>query len=178
MRWTVHGERALYRSPWVNLALVDVEPPGGERFEHHVVRMPRPAAGTVLVDGDGRLLLLYRHRFIGDFWGWEIPAGRVEADETLEEGARRECIEEVGWSPGRLTPLTTYHWAGGLSDGRFALFRGDDPTYIGPPTDLTESERIAWFTVAEIRGLISAGEVNDGLSLTALLWVLTFLDEG
>ncbi len=25
MQWTVHGERAIYESPWVSLCLVDVE---------------------------------------------------------------------------------------------------------------------------------------------------------
>lgn len=175
MRWTVHGERSLYQSPWVNLALVEVQPPGGERFEHHVVRMPRPAAGTVVMNSEGDLLLLYRHRFIGDFWGWEIPAGRVEAGETAIEGARRECVEEVGWSPRRMTPLTTYHWAGGLSDGHFLLFLGENPLHVGPPTDLTEAERIAWFAPHEVRELIRNGDVNDGLSLTALLWTLTFV---
>jgi hypothetical protein len=28
MRWTVHGERLVYDSPWVRLALTDVEIPG------------------------------------------------------------------------------------------------------------------------------------------------------
>jgi hypothetical protein len=36
VEWTVHGERTLYDSPWVGLALVDVEVPGGVRFDHHV----------------------------------------------------------------------------------------------------------------------------------------------
>ena len=52
MRWIVHGERALYESDWVNLNLVDVEIPGKERFDHHVIRMPREAAGTVVYDAD------------------------------------------------------------------------------------------------------------------------------
>ncbi len=60
MRWTVHGERRIYESPWVSLALVDVEVPGGERFEHHVVRMPADAAGVVVHDQD-RVLLIHRH---------------------------------------------------------------------------------------------------------------------
>ena len=47
MRWTVHGERSLYESDWMSLRLVDVEPPEGERFEHHVLRLPREAAATV-----------------------------------------------------------------------------------------------------------------------------------
>ena len=72
MRWTVHGERSLYESEWVRLVLVDVEIPGGERFEHHVVRMPNQAAGTVVRDPDrGRAAavaspLHHRHVGMGD----------------------------------------------------------------------------------------------------------------
>ena len=90
MRWTVHGERALYESEWVRLALVDVEIPGEARFEHHVVRMPNQASGTVVHDPDRGVLLLWRHRFITDTWGWEIPAGRIDDGETPEEAAARE----------------------------------------------------------------------------------------
>ena len=75
MRWTVHGERRLYDSEWMRLVLVDVEVPGVERFDHHVVRYPQPASGTVVHDPDRGVLLLWRHRFITDTWGWEIPAG-------------------------------------------------------------------------------------------------------
>ncbi|MCC6438580.1 MAG: NUDIX hydrolase [Acidimicrobiales bacterium] len=176
MRWTVHGERAVYSSPWVSVHLVDVEPPGGARFEHHAIRMPAAAAGTVLYDPapDRGILLLYRHRFIGDFWGWEIPAGRIEAGETPEEAARREAVEEVGWEPGSLQPLTDYHHSSGSSDGRFVLYLGRDPRSVGPPTDLTEAERIAWFRPDEVRAMIAGGEITDGLALTALLWCFAF----
>ena len=85
MKWTVHGERLLYESPWVELELVDVELPDGQRFEHHVVRMPNKAAGAVVHDRDRGVLLLWRHRFITDAWGWEIPAGRIDPGE--EPGA-------------------------------------------------------------------------------------------
>lgn len=174
MRWTVHGERPIYQSAWVNLHLVDVEIPNGPRFEHHAVRMPFPAVGTVLLDDELGVLLLYRHRFIGDFWGWEIPAGRVEDGESLETAARRECVEEVGWSPNALDHLVTYHYAGGLSDGQFALFLGRDVVEVGAPTDTAEAERIAWVPLDGVRDLVATGGVVDGLSLSALLWLLAF----
>ena len=91
MKWTVHGERVIYDSPWVRLALTDVEIPGGPRFEHHVVRMPAEAAGTVVVDPARGVLLLWRHRFTTDTWGWEVPAGRVDEGETPIEAAAREA---------------------------------------------------------------------------------------
>jgi 8-oxo-dGDP phosphatase len=176
MRWIVHGERIIYDSPWVRLALTDIEIPGGRRFEHHVVRMPAEAAGTVIYDPDRGVLLLWRHRFTTDSWGWEVPAGMVDEGETPRQAAIREAVEETGWQPGRVTALTAYHPHNGTSDATFHLFVADGATHIGEPTDPSESERIEWLPIDELRTEIVAGRVPDGLSLTALLWWLTFRD--
>lgn len=178
MRWTIHGERSVYDSEWMRLRLADVELPDGHRFEHHVVRFPQSAAGTVVRDPERGILLMWRHRFITDTWGWEIPAGRIELDETPEQAAAREALEETGWQPGPLTRLGTYAPSNGSSDQLFHLFRADGATYIGDPVDAYESERVAWLSVGEVRRLIAEGQVHDGLSLTGLLWVLALVECG
>ena len=175
MEWTVHGERSVYESPWVSLRLVDVEVPGGPRFDHHVVRAPRPAVGVVVSSGDA-LLLLHRHRFITGTWGWEVPAGGVDPGESLEEAAVREVLEETGWRPGPLRPLHGYHPSNGLSDQRFELFLADGASYVGPPSDPAASSKVEWVPFADVRALLRSGAVSDGLSLTALLWWTAFVD--
>lgn len=172
MRWTIHGERSLYESDWVNLRLVDIELPDGHRFEHHVVRFPAAAAGTVIRDAEQGFLLLWRHRFVTDSWGWEIPAGRIDPGETPLEAAAREALEETGWQPGPLSPLIAYHPTNGVSDQVFHLFQADGATHVGDPVDDYESERVEWVEFDEARRLVAEGQVQDGLSLTALLWVL------
>ncbi|HEU0103673.1 MAG TPA: NUDIX hydrolase [Mycobacteriales bacterium] len=174
MRWTVHGERALYESSWVGLALVDVEIPGGERFDHHVVRAAREAVGTIVHDPDRGVLMLWRHRFIQDTWGWEIPAGGVDAGEPLADAAAREVLEETGWRPGPLTEQVRFHPSIGLSDQTFTIFLADGAEHVGDPTDPSESERIEWVPVPRLTELLRAGEVPDGLSLTGLLSWLAF----
>ncbi len=174
MRWIVHGERVIYDSEWMRLAMVDVEIPGVGRFDHHVLRMPAAASGTVIHDPDRGILLLWRHRFITDTWGWEIPAGRIEAGELPVAAAAREALEETGWRPGAVRPLTTYFPHNGSSDLTFHLFVADGAVHVGEPSDPSESERVAWRTVEEVRDSIAGGEIGDGLSLTALLWWLTF----
>lgn len=171
MRWTVHGERSIYTSDWVNLTLVDVELPSGARFDHHVVRMPAEAAGTVVADERG-VLLLWRHRFTTDTWGWEVPAGRVDDGETPAQAAARETLEETGWEPGTLELMTTYHPLNGSSDATFHLFRAEGARHIGDPTDPDEVERVEWLGWDTVRSEIAAGRVGDGMSLTALLFVL------
>jgi 8-oxo-dGTP pyrophosphatase MutT (NUDIX family) len=174
MKWTVHGERMIYESPWVSLALADIEIPGGDRFEHHVIRMPAEAAGTVVHDPDRGVLLLWRHRFTTDTWGWEVPAGRIDDGETPAGAAAREAEEETGWRPGPVRLLTSYFPHNGSSDACFHLFEAEGAVHIGDPTDPSESERVEWVPLHLLRAEIAAGRVRDGLSLTALLWWLAF----
>ncbi len=170
----MHGERSVYSSPWVSLALVDVEVPGGPRFDHHVVRQARPAVGVVVHDPARGVLLLWRHRFITATWGWEVPAGAVDDGETLEQAAARETVEETGWRPGPLVHQVTWHPTNGLSDQCFTAFAADGAEHVGDPTDPSESERVEWVPVDRLRHLVSRARVVDGLSLTALTHWLAF----
>jgi hypothetical protein len=102
LRWTVHGERTIYDNPWVRLALVDVEPPNGKRFEHHVVHLGRVAVALV-VDDDERALTLWRYRFATDSWGYELLGGLVDGGEEPVETARLN---------GGVPSTTVAAWAG------------------------------------------------------------------
>jgi 8-oxo-dGTP pyrophosphatase MutT (NUDIX family) len=172
MRWQVHGERSLHESDWMSLRLVDVEIPGGPRFEHHVVRYPLPATGTVVHDPARGVLMLWRHRFITDSWGWEIPAGRAEEGESLADAAAREALEETGWRPGPLRLLVSFHPSNGSSDQTFHIFLADGATHVGEPTDPSESERIEWMPIPKLRDLVARNEVRDGLSLAGVTTAL------
>ncbi len=170
MRWTVHGERTLYESDWVSLALVDVELPSGARYEHHTVRIPRPAAAAV-VRRSGEILLLWRHRMPTDSWGWEVPAGRTDPGESPEEAAVRETVEETGWRPHGLRRLGAYHPLPGLVDQTFHVFLADDADRVGTP-DPDEAERVEWVPEGRVRELLRDGSISDGYSLVALYWAL------
>ncbi|MGB1141037.1 MAG: NUDIX hydrolase [Halioglobus sp.] len=52
---------------------------------------------AVVVERDGRYLMVEeRDKFSGEMV-FNQPAGHLERDETLEQGALRECLEETGW---------------------------------------------------------------------------------
>lgn len=174
MKWTLHGERSLYESEWVNLRLVDIEIPGRERFEHHVVRMPFAAAGTIVHDPSRGVLLLWRHRFITDSWGWEVPAGRVDDGESIEAAAARETLEETGWRPGPLEHLCTFHPTNGTSDQVFHAFVARGAEHVGDPSDPGEAERVEWVALDEVRQSLRRGEMPDGLTFAALSYAFAF----
>jgi hypothetical protein len=51
------GERFLYESQWVRLTKVDIDPPHGRRFEHHVVHFQRGVPAVVLGEDDHVLMM-------------------------------------------------------------------------------------------------------------------------
>ena len=83
-------------------------------------------------------------------------------------------MEETGWRAGELTKLTSYRPHNGTSDAHFHLYAASSATYVGEPSDPDEAERIEWVPWPRLRDEIRAGRINDGLSLTALLWCAAF----
>lgn len=171
MRWQVHSEQALYTDRWLDVRVADVELPDGTRLDHRLIRTA-PGAGAVVTDDRGRVLLLWRHRFITDSWGWEIPLGKIEEGEEPAVAAARETEEETGWRPGPLRPLLYTQPTNGLSDSAHHIFHADSATHIGPPTDTWEAERVEWVPLADLRRLIDRRDLVCGTSMAALLYLM------
>ena len=162
----------LYSSDWVRLSLVDVDT-GNRRYEHHAVHS-FDAAAVLVHDPDRGVLVMWRHRFLADEWAWEIPGGMVDDGETPEEAARRECVEETGWSPGPLRLLYRFKPIAGLSSQTFWAFAADSAEEVGSP-DPDESDRVAWIPTEQFRELLATNQMLDGLTVVAGLHFLADL---
>ncbi|MCN9241324.1 NUDIX hydrolase [Streptomyces sp. RY43-2] len=177
MRWTIHGERPLYDTPWVRLRSLDVEQPDGTRCDYHVVRL-RDLAVVAAVDANDRVLMMWRHRFVTDTWAWELPMGLVEDGETPLAAAARELEEETGRRPGSLRPLVHAQPAAGITDSRHHVFRTDDATRVGEPTERNESDRLEWIPLSGLRALIADGQIVSSATLVGVMALLLGLEHG
>lgn len=61
-------------------------------------------ASIILEDAQGRILMQQRQ----DDGTWSYPGGRIEIDETVEEAARREVLEECGLQVGEMELLGVF----------------------------------------------------------------------
>lgn len=150
------------------LSIADVELPDGVRFEQYVIRAPRSAMVAVL-DGQERLLLMRRHRFVFDRWVWELPGGYVDEGEDAATCAIREVEEETGWRPGAMEPLVSFQPWVATADAENLLFLTRTAEYTGAPVDVNETERVAWVPLEETRQLISEGEIVGAGTVIAVL---------
>ena len=169
MRWKVVSEQPLYGDEWLDIRVADVELPDGRRLDHRLIRTP-PGAGVAAVDDASRVLLIWRHRFITDTWGWEIPLGKVEEGESPIQAAAREFEEETGWRAGPLRHLIDVQPTPGISDSRHHVYVASTATQVGEP-DGIESERTEWIPLSGLASLIDRGDMASGTTLAALLYL-------
>ncbi|GLY51874.1 NUDIX hydrolase [Lentzea sp. NBRC 102530] len=172
LKWKVHGRRSVYDNRWVKVDLVDVEPPDGSRFEHHVVRLDHVAV-ALLVNERDEVLTLWRYRFAVDQWGYELIGGLVEEGEEPEVTAAREAVEETGWKPiGEPEHIGTFQPLPGIIDSPVDAYVWRAAEKVGEPTDGEEAARIEWIPVDRALDLVRRGEVLGSGAIVPLLYYL------
>ena len=78
--------------------------------------------GAVIEDGADRVLLVKHIPERGGFWQgkWICPGGKLEFGETIEEGIKREVMEETQLEIDLVTPLPPFDRIAG-SNGKTSL---------------------------------------------------------
>jgi DNA-binding FadR family transcriptional regulator/8-oxo-dGTP pyrophosphatase MutT (NUDIX family) len=170
--WIVHGERPIYENYWVTVTQADIQTPDGERFDHHKVYLP-PAAMTAMLDDQGRVFMMWRHRFVSDTWNWELPGGVVDDGEDPAGTAAREILEETGYRPtGELEHVVTFQPMIGTVASPHHVYVARGVEYVTAPTEVNEAQRTAWIPLEQIPELIARGEIANSGALVALLYIL------
>jgi ADP-ribose pyrophosphatase len=140
-----------------------------------------PAAAVLPIDpGRDEVVLLRQFRLAAHLANGrgnlvEIVAGHVEADEQPAEAARRECVEEIGVTPGLLVELFTYLTSPGMSDEEITLFLGvvdasGVPERAGAAAEHEETVPMRVPIDAALAAL-AAGTVRNGPLIIALQWL-------
>lgn len=111
----------------------------------------------------------------GEPWLIEAPAGLIDRDETPEQVARREVLEETGLAVGRLAFACEYHSSPGGTSERVAVFVAEvtAPDAAGTFGVEHEHEDIRTHLVPLATAFVWAesGRVIAASGLVPLLWL-------
>lgn len=136
------------------------------RHRASVVLIPMPSPDEVV------LVRQYRHA-VGQ-WLWELPAGTSDPGEDVETAAARECHEEIGLRPRRLTRLGSLLPTPGYCDEEMVFYLAEDLHIPAEAAAHDEDEQLEprTFTLAELQDMAGRGELTDmktvcGLALLA-----------
>jgi ADP-ribose pyrophosphatase len=141
----------------------------GWKVDRSVVRH-RGSAVMMPVDERNRVLLVRQYRLPAGQYLWELPAGKVDAGETVLRAAKRELIEETGLRAKQWKKLVTSYPSPGYVEEKMTIFLATALTQ-GEAQPM-EDERIEtrWFSKSEMRRRIAANEILDGKTMIGFLY--------
>ncbi len=173
-RIRVLKSKVIYTGPVFGVRQDRVIEPGGIEVTRDVVTH----SGSVVllpVFPDGRILLVrqYRHA-IGQFL-WELVAGRIDPDEPPLHAARRELLEETGYTARRLRRLLDVFPTPGFVSERMMVYlaKGLRPGTAQPEDD--ERIEARRFTLRELERMLRRGRLRDAKSIAALLYYARYV---
>ncbi len=162
------SSQSVYAGKVLDVDVEVHEMPDGRQSTFEIIRHPGGAA--VLPElADGRLLLIKQFRPAVGEMVYEIPAGRLEPDESPLECASRELIEEAGYRAAEILPLGSFFSTVGFCDEQIFLYLGKNLTSVEQQLEPDEFIELCPMALDKALQKIGSGEIIDSKTQLALL---------
>jgi ADP-ribose diphosphatase len=169
----VLSSKVVYRGPvfWVTTDYV-IEP-GGVRVRRDVVRH----SGSVVVlavdesRSEPHVLLERQYRHAAGDYLWELPAGRIDKGENPLAAAKRELLEETGYTASRWKRILNFYASPGFVAETMNLYLalGLRAGTAQPEADEMIRQRLVPLSTA-VRWVMR-GTIRDAKTISGVLWL-------
>jgi ADP-ribose pyrophosphatase len=170
--------RRLHAGRIIQLDVDTVRMPDGSTHDMDMVRHPGASAVVPFLSdpagADPQVLLIKQYRYAAGGYLYEVPAGRLDPGEDPAECARRELQEETGCTAERVERLTTIYTTPGFCDEVIHLFLAAGLTRGEHRREHDEFLTVETLPLSRALGMIEAGEIRDGKTVSALLFAAGF----
>ncbi|HKW47038.1 MAG TPA: NUDIX hydrolase [Gemmatimonadaceae bacterium] len=168
------GSRRVYTGRVLNLDIDQVRFPDGSSGELEIIRHPGASAVIPFLSDpagdDPQILLIKQYRYAAEDFLYEVPAGRLDPNESPADCARRELLEETGCTATSIEPLYTFYTTPGFIDERIHGFMATGLTRGESSREPDEFMTLETMTLSHALGLIRTGEIHDAKTALLILY--------
>lgn len=147
----------------------EVSLPNGKTSVREYIRHPG-AVVMIPILPDGKILLIRQFRYPIGGVEIELPAGKIDPGEEVEETLQRELKEETGYKAGKTTFITEIHPCIGYSNERMWLYLAEDLQYGEATGDEDEFIELMPTGLDDAMGMVQSGEITDVKAVIGLFW--------
>lgn len=120
----------------------------------------------------GATILVRQYRKAVEKTLLEVPAGGIDVGETPETAARRELLEETGFTADIIEPLASFYSSPGFCTERGYAFLATELTPGEAQPEFDETIQVIPVPLNDMPNVIRRGEIQDAKSIVSLLLTL------
>jgi ADP-ribose pyrophosphatase len=169
----VLSSREVYRGPAFWVTTDQVLEPGGLRVRRDIVR--HTGSVVILAVDESRpvphVLLERQYRHAAQQFLWELPAGRIDEGEDPLTAAKRELLEETGYTASKWKRILKFYASPGFVAETMNVYlaRGLRRGIAQPEDDEVIHKRLVPLS-ASVR-MVVKGTIRDAKTISSILWL-------
>jgi ADP-ribose pyrophosphatase len=176
MTTTINSRTTLHRGRVFKLIRENVTLDNGVTTDMEFVTHPGATAIIPMLN-ESRVLLLKQYRHSLRKYIWEIPAGTLDPQESVINCAKRELIEETGFSADQWQKLAEITPVPGYSDERIHIYLATELQPAEQNLDKDEIINVHEVEYSEAIEMIKTGQIQDAKSIAGLYLAINRLKE-
>ena len=168
----------LYRGRLLDVRLDRVRLPDGSEATREYVKH-QGAAVVIPVLDNGALLFERQYRYPLRQVFYEFPAGKIDPGEEAFATAKRELLEETGYTAQAWRHLGVMHPCVGYSDERIEIFLANGlQQQTAQRLDHGEFLEVFEMSLENALNAVQQGRITDAKTITGLFWAEKVLNSG
>jgi ADP-ribose pyrophosphatase len=167
------SSHTVYRGPVFWVTTDHVQEPGGVQVRRDVIHH----TGSVVVlpvDDSGpmpRLLLERQYRHAAQDYLWELPAGRIDPGEKALPAARRELLEETGYTAAHWRRILHFYASPGFVAETMSVYLATGLRVGKAQPEPDEIIQLRMVPLSTAIRMIMNGTIRDAKTISSVLWL-------
>ncbi len=167
------SSETVYSGPVFSVSTDHVAEPNGVTARRDVIHH----AGSVVVlavDDSGvtpRVLLERQYRHAASDYLWELPAGRIDPGEKELQAAKRELLEETGYTAAKWRRILKFYASPGFVAETMAVFLATGLRAGEAQPEADEVIQLRMVPLPDAVRMVIAGTIRDAKTISSVLWL-------
>jgi 8-oxo-dGTP pyrophosphatase MutT (NUDIX family) len=178
MKWKVLESTYLFNQPWLTVRKDTCETPGGKTIPSFYVMEYPEWANAFCLTKDGRVVMVKQYRHGLGVESIELPGGVVDEGESIEEGVKRELLEETGYRFETVAFLGKISANPSTTNNMMHMFLATGGEKVAEQNlDEEEEVEVVHMTIEEVKQLIREQRIVQSLHVNCIFYALEKLGE-
>ncbi len=165
-KWRIKKVEKVFSTPWFDLLAKTIESDEANG-PYYALKTPDYVSVVAMTSQD-EILLIRQYRPAVEQFTLELPSGHVEINETPEEAARRELVEETGFQAHKLEFLGSLIPDSGRMQNRMWCYWAQSPTWSPSTSAGEQGLDVEVCTQSGLADLIASEKFSHSLHLSTV----------